>query len=427
MHFKTRYGEDCAEKLPCSTNRGPARIQSVINASKTYNDSLFNELEHQFELNPNLSVKYNKNCVSRYTSKKKLSVFQRDINHKEDDTTPSAKRLRRSATQLEFKRHCLWWGDICETIKDETHPERWRPAYMCLSTKSEQSGQPHKQYLLEKCNARGDQWEDDVSGRIQSALSDLHAEEYRYHRDCMSRFPANWTFLRQMERLPHTLQQWSSCNQIVTTIQHLMLPSDDYRDMKSVKPFKKLLASSSPFTMVKRIQPSLPSDFTMHQDVSRRLAAEKDFAFFKNILTCGDCPEYGGFNTTICREKWRAMEPKTKVVLTAHRQGSYGSFYDDDGHGEGTENLWECRTTVSRIYSWPSTLSSYTTRTMGEPNTDKQHRPEIMRNALMSYCGSVGTLMAGTGIQEILSTALGVCWKCWQERYTHRMSVHSGC
>ena len=38
--------------------------------------------------------------------------------------------------------------------------------------------------------------------------------------------------------------------------------------------------------------PSLPSDFTMHQDVSRRLAAENDFAFFKNILTCGDCPEY---------------------------------------------------------------------------------------------------------------------------------------
>ena len=92
--FKTRYGEDCADNLPCSRNRGLARIQSIINASKTYNDYLFTEPGHQFELNPNLSVKYHKNCVSRYTSKKNLSVFQRDINHKEDDTPPSAKRLR---------------------------------------------------------------------------------------------------------------------------------------------------------------------------------------------------------------------------------------------------------------------------------------------------------------------------------------------
>ena len=67
---------------------------------------------------------------------------------------------------------------------------------MCRSTKSEQSGQPYKQYLLEKCNGRGDHWADNVSGRIQGTLSDLHAEDARYHRDCMSRFFANRT-------LPH--------------------------------------------------------------------------------------------------------------------------------------------------------------------------------------------------------------------------------
>ena len=60
--------------------------------------------------------------------------------------------------------------------------------------------------------------------------------------------------------------------------------------------------------------PSLPPDFTMHQYVSRRLAAKKYFAFFKNILTCGDCPEYGGFNPNICREQGRALEPKIKIV-----------------------------------------------------------------------------------------------------------------
>ena len=37
-------------------------------------------------------------------------------------------------------------------------------------------------------------------------------------------------------------------------------------------------------------------------------------SLFKDILTCGDCPEYGGFNTKICREQARALEPKTKIV-----------------------------------------------------------------------------------------------------------------
>ena len=63
--------------------------------------------------------------------------------------------------------------------------------------------------------------------------------------------------------------------------------------------------------------PSLPSDCTMHQDVSRWLAAETELSFFKNILTCGDCPEYGGVNTNICREQGHALEPKTKIVYLA--------------------------------------------------------------------------------------------------------------
>ena len=49
-------------------------------------------------------------------------------------------------------------------------------------------------------------------------------------------------------------------------------------------------------------------------------------------------------------------------------------------------------------------------------------------NLLMSYCSSVRTLMAGTGLQEILSTAFGGVLKMLtNERNTHIMSVHSGC
>ena len=48
-----------------------------------------------------------------------------------------------------------------------------------------------------------------------------------------------------------------------------------------------------------------------------RARCRKEFASFKNILTCGDCPEYGGFNTKICREQGRALEPKTTIVYLA--------------------------------------------------------------------------------------------------------------
>ena len=134
--LKTHYGDDCADKFPCSTNRGPARIQRIINASKTYKNSLFTELEHQFDLNPNLSVK----C--------------------------------------------------------------------------------YKLYLLEKCTVRGDQWEYNVSRRVQGALSDLHDEEARYHSQCISRFFANRTI--QYDELEASATQTSSIGNEDTALEHVI-------------------------------------------------------------------------------------------------------------------------------------------------------------------------------------------------------------
>ena len=43
---------------------------------------------------------------------------------------------------------------------------------------------------------------------------------------------------------------------------------------------------------------------------------------------------------------------------------------------------------------------------MGEPNTASNIQPRLGgMHLLMSYCGSVGTLLVRTGIQEILTTA----------------------
>ena len=38
--FKFGYGTDCEDSKPCSSNKGRARIDTIINASKVYMDDL---------------------------------------------------------------------------------------------------------------------------------------------------------------------------------------------------------------------------------------------------------------------------------------------------------------------------------------------------------------------------------------------------
>ncbi len=39
--------------------------------------------------------------------------------------------------------------------------------------------------MLNKCDERNDDWASEVRIRVEGALSDLHAAEARYHKDCM--------------------------------------------------------------------------------------------------------------------------------------------------------------------------------------------------------------------------------------------------
>ena len=50
---------------------------------------------------------------------------------------------------------------------------------------------PYKGYILEKCDACGDNWANEVCVNVFSTVSNLHAAEARYHKDCMSRFLSN--------------------------------------------------------------------------------------------------------------------------------------------------------------------------------------------------------------------------------------------
>jgi len=163
--------------------------------------------------------------------------------YKNNDGAPPAKRLRRSSSVFDFKLHCLYCGKACEINKDPKNPQRWRPAFLCRSTHTEYGGKPYKEYLLEKCNSRNDHWANEVQSRIEGAVSDLHAVDARYHKDCMSLFSlevtlCQWRLIvvssssartwkqRRRRRIPWLFNKWQrwrlrKCLWLQTTLTSL--------------------------------------------------------------------------------------------------------------------------------------------------------------------------------------------------------------
>ena len=165
---------------------------------------------------------------------------------------------------------------------------------------------------------------------------------------------------------------------------------------------------------------SLPSDFTMYQDVSRRFAAKKDFAFFKNILTCGDCPEYGVFYTKISRGPGRALEPQTKILylpLTDKAPADPSTMVKAYNISENVGQQYFVFTADQQLYR-------VALHVQWENQTQLRniHKRLGGMHLLISYSSSVGTLMTGTGIQEILTTAfVGVLKMLTGKKYPQKV------
>ena len=125
--FKFRYGSECDNSKPCSSNKGRARIDSIVKASNIYRDDLHVELEQQVEEDENLTVYFHRNCVSRYTSSSNTAKHTREHSNAND---PPVKKARRSQSSFDFSQ-CLYYGERCDLSKDPNNPNRWRPAFIC--------------------------------------------------------------------------------------------------------------------------------------------------------------------------------------------------------------------------------------------------------------------------------------------------------
>ena len=188
--FEFKY--NCSEFKEEYIHLGSARINSVIEYSKIYEDGKYEYLEKNISKD-NFSIQCHKSCVSTYTStvhKKRLYKTRLQEKRKQVECVAGpSKRIRVITGKIfSFKEHCVFCGEDCILTKDPKNPKRWRAAYLCRQLKLKGKNVTFNQAVLDVCAARNDDWSNDVERRIRGAVSDLHAADARYHVDCRNKF-----------------------------------------------------------------------------------------------------------------------------------------------------------------------------------------------------------------------------------------------
>lgn len=75
--------------------------------------------------------------------------------------------------------------------KDKKNPSSWSPAFLCRTADRGEGQESFKEMILRICKEHNDEWSRHVQVRVQSAVSDLHAANARYHDDCRKSFTRN--------------------------------------------------------------------------------------------------------------------------------------------------------------------------------------------------------------------------------------------
>ncbi len=166
------------------------RISSIINASKLRDDRLPTDLESAIQTDNNYSILCHRVCVSSYTSKEKINRHLKSKTRSLSEPPPAKRTRIKESETFSFQTHCIFCGEKCSEFRDPKNPSRWRQVSRCRTIDSGQSGKTLKEAILQRCNERNDKWAHDVELRVLGAVSDLHAVDARYHRDCKPAFMA---------------------------------------------------------------------------------------------------------------------------------------------------------------------------------------------------------------------------------------------
>ena len=151
-----------------------------------------------------------------------------------------------------------------------------------------------------------------------------------------------------------------------------------------------------------------------------------DFAFLQDIVNTPDSPEYSGYNTRAASQPGQSPQLKAKAVylplicmtpLHPDTQRSSTAFAHVHTSNFGQQfvvltcNLQLCRDALEVQWTYPKRFSNVILRLGG-------------MHSLMSFTGSIGTLMAKTSLSDIMSSVFGLCLKCLLEKSIPRTSEH---
>ena len=130
-----------------------------------------------------------------------------------------------------------------------------------------------------------------------------------------------------------------------------------------------------------------------------------DFNFFKDIANKADIPEFNGYNTEEAREEGHAVGPKTFAVycpLIDMVPSEPEAMVEAEKRIEMTGQKYTIFTTDQQLYRVVvMVLWEYQDRFRHFiPRLGGMH-------TLMNFVGAVGTLMANTGLEELLQAAFG--------------------
>ena len=169
-----------------------------------------------------------------------------------------------------------------------------------------------------------------------------------------------------------------------------------------------------PFTATSQF--AMSDDFVQATTVSVGRARDIDFDFIKDVLFEANTPEYNGYNTRLCRYAGMAPAPKTAVVYLP---------LINMNPADPTTVL----TSITRGFE----VTRASTQDILILTCDQAiykividitfHQPDLLTNIvailggmhfLMDFVGCVGTLMADSGLKEILMTSFGSVEKMLQ-------------
>lgn len=167
---------NCSHRTDSPKPVGSVRIKD---ASIQRGDGLNEEPDF---LNSDCDIYAHRSCVATYTSSWHI---KRHLAKQETSTEPKLKRPRRQA--FNFKELCVICAEKCLPCNTK-NPSRWRRVVQCRTADRGENQKSFKDVILDSCELRNDNAGEEVRLRIEGTVSDLHAADVQYHKDCMDQF-----------------------------------------------------------------------------------------------------------------------------------------------------------------------------------------------------------------------------------------------